>query len=97
MDGVCVTVPVFVQPDSEQACLLGMNVIPHLGIKLVRANGKPLIPTPSTESEVSQVRLIDAVTLPSKKGRFLQAEVVGGLGTGDILFDLDMMCWSLLG
>ena len=47
MDGMCVTVPVFVQPDSEQACLLGMNVIPHLGIKLVRANGKPLIPTPS--------------------------------------------------
>ena len=28
-----VSVPVFIQPDSEQACLLGVNVIPALGLK----------------------------------------------------------------
>ena len=29
-----VIVPMFVQPNSEQACLLGMNVIPLLGIQV---------------------------------------------------------------
>ena len=27
-DGECVCVPVFVQPQSQQCCLLGMNVLP---------------------------------------------------------------------
>ena len=35
----------------------------------------------------AQVQLIDAVTLPSKKGHFLQAEVRGSLGTRDTLFE----------
>ena len=36
-------VSVFVQPNSEQKCLLGMNAIPSLGISVLRANGEPLI------------------------------------------------------
>ena len=31
------------QPDSEQQCLLGMNVLPALGLSIRRANGEPLI------------------------------------------------------
>lgn len=41
-DGRKVTVPTFIQPESEQPCLIGMNVIPFLGITVRRANGKPL-------------------------------------------------------
>ena len=35
VDGKSTTVPVFVQPDSEQECLLGSNVLPALGISIV--------------------------------------------------------------
>ena len=42
-DGECVCVPVFVQPQSEQCCLLGMNVLPALGLDITRANGESLI------------------------------------------------------
>ena len=40
-----VTVPVFVQPDSEQACLLGMNALPFVGIEVRDSNGIQLLPT----------------------------------------------------
>ena len=43
LDGECVCVPVFVQPQSEQCCLLGMNVLPALGLDITRANGESLI------------------------------------------------------
>ena len=45
-DGKTTSVPIFVQPDSEQPCLLGMNVISTLGIKILRSNGKPLMEQP---------------------------------------------------
>ena len=41
-DAKAVTAPVFVQPDSEQPCLLGMNIAPALGLKFLDANGLPL-------------------------------------------------------
>lgn len=31
-DGESTCVPVFIQPQSEQKCLLGMNVLPALGL-----------------------------------------------------------------
>ena len=34
--------PVFVQPDSEQECLLGSNVLSAIGITVTRASGEPL-------------------------------------------------------
>ena len=44
VDDKSTTVPAFVQPDSEQECRLGSNVLPALGISVLRANGQPLIP-----------------------------------------------------
>ena len=38
-DGESTNVIVFVQPDSKQQCLLGMNVWPALGLSIRRANG----------------------------------------------------------
>ena len=39
-DGKKAKVPFLVQPKTDLPCLLGMNVIPKLGIKLLCANGQ---------------------------------------------------------
>ena len=77
VDGRSTTVPVFVQPDSEQECLLGSNVLPALGLSVVRANGQQL--TASVENEVgpSHVNLVQTVTIPGQKGRFVKGQVDG--------------------
>ena len=42
VDGLMVTAPVFIQPSSGVPCLLGTNVLPQLGVRVVRANGQLL-------------------------------------------------------
>ena len=52
-------VSVFVQPNSKQKCLLGMNAIPSLGISVLRANGEPLISASEPSSpKVANVCLV---------------------------------------
>ena len=43
VDGLLANVIAFVQPDSEQQCLLGMNALPALGLTVRRANGENLL------------------------------------------------------
>lgn len=75
-DGESVSVPVFVQPQSEQQCLLGMNVLPALGLAITRANGMPLIvKNQVSDHSISSVRLVQTESIPSLKGRFLEVEV----------------------
>ena len=38
VDGMTVIAPVFVQPSNSIPCLLGTNVLPELGVRIVRAN-----------------------------------------------------------
>ena len=71
-DGRKVTVPTFIQPESEQRCLIGMSVIPFLGITVRRANGKPLH---AVVERNAQVRLVQSTTIPSLKGRVVEAQV----------------------
>ena len=51
LDGYSIYAPVFVQPHSDIQCLLGMNVIPSLRIRVMRTNGEvmtePTAPEPS--------------------------------------------------
>ena len=74
-----VSVPVLVQPNSEQACLLGWNAIPLFGIKLVYSNGKLISPQVcaginpcssdcESEEEAASVNLVRSVAIPSQKG-----------------------------
>ena len=69
-----VQVPVFVQPDSEQACLLGINAIPHLGINVSHSDGKPVVTQESisslTEGGVNEVCLEKGVKLPALLEQF---------------------------
>ena len=54
--------PVFVQPNSEQECLLESNVLSVIGITATRASGEPLtaslIDEPTSESETTHVNLV---------------------------------------
>ena len=83
-DGRSVIVPVFVQPDSSQACLLGNNVLMHLGVKVQRANGDP-VKLVGGEVNQSQVRLVQAVSVPSGKAKFVEAKLDVPLVEGEEL------------
>ena len=63
-DNRCVTVPVFIQPNSEQLCLLGRNAATILGLKFLNPNRKPLhthsIQSSQLESTKVLIRLVQA-------------------------------------
>ena len=52
-DGKSACVPVFIQPDSNQPCLLGMNATPTLGLSFDRANREPITCKANTTQSVS--------------------------------------------
>ena len=86
------SVPVFIQPDSEQDCLLGSNVLPALGISVVRANGHPLIASSKVlgQNETVGVNLVQATTLPGLNGCFAKAKIdMTGLEDACLLFEPD--------
>ena len=62
-------VPVFIQPGSEQNCLLRSNVLPSLGVSVLRTNGQPLMVFLKTPGEcgTAGVNLVQATTLPGLK------------------------------
>ena len=84
-DGMSVVVPVFVQPDSSQGCVLGSNVLMHLGVKVQHASGEPL-KLVGGEVNHSQVRLVQAVSVPSKKAKFVEVRLDVPLVEGEELF-----------
>ena len=92
-DGESACVPVFVQPESSQACLLGMNALPALGFTLLRANGEALVTKAGTDTKIARVRLVQSTTIPSLKGSFVKVEVEDpkGLTPGSsVLFEPTM-------
>ena len=102
-DGKAVTAPVFVQPDSEQPCLLGMNIAPELGLKFLDANGLPLKeyacqPLPIQAPTSAMVYLTQTLTLPGRKGRFLEAQVNPTFEAGtELLFEPNAESLGALG
>ena len=62
LDNRHVIVPVFIQPGSDIPCLLGMNVLPHLGVKILRAHGEALLSPTTVEDAVKEG------SLPSAEG-----------------------------
>ena len=80
----------FVQPESEQDCLLGMNTLPRLGIKVHRANGEPLRQSGERETK-SQAWLVHTVVIPSHKAKFVEAKLEGLLPEGkEFVFEPDV-------
>ena len=73
-DGETTSVTVFVQPDSDQKCLLGMNVLPDLGLSITRANGEPVIVKEDPNPVVAHVSSVQTCSIPSLKGQFLKMQ-----------------------
>ena len=96
-----VRVPVLVQPESEQECLLGMIAIPKLGIQLLRPNGKPVcaeIAQSAVDLKTSSVHLVQTSTIPGRKGRFVDVVADGSFNEGDeVLFEPDTTVLKELG
>ena len=75
LDGCTTYAPVFVQPDSDIQCLLGINVIPSLGIRVKRANGELMIePTAPEPAAEAKVYLIQSTRIQGRKGTVLEAK-----------------------
>ena len=66
----------FVQPDSDIQCLLGVNIIPFVGIRVERANGevivKPTAPEPLAEA---RVYLINSARIQAGGGTVVEAKI----------------------
>ena len=92
--GKTVTIPVFVQPNSSQDCLLGTSACIPSGLRFLDGKGKPLQAYSGlksgtgsvgqeTKSLVSHVSLIQASTIPSRKCKLLSATVSGEHSPGE--------------
>ena len=74
-DGESACIPVFVQLESKQKCLLGMNALPALGFTLLCTSGTPIVIKSKYELGVAHVRLIETVNLPSLKACFAKVQL----------------------
>ena len=98
VDSRSTEVPVFIQPDSEQECLLGSDVLPSLGITVVRANGKPLAASTERESKPAQVNLVQTTTIPGMRGCYVKAQVNRDQFKGsELLFEPEPKTFEPLG
>ena len=87
-DGVSIPVVLFVQPDSSQACLLGMNAAPAVGLRFLDAKGQPLRKAVMDRSGTSTVSLITCKAVPARAQSFVKAEVSSKLIAGScVLFE----------
>lgn len=75
LDGQSATIPVFVQPNSEQECLLGSNVLPSLSIAVIHANGKPLTAAIENNTTPARVNLVQATALPGMKECYAKVQI----------------------
>ena len=87
-DGHQVSTSVFVQPGSEQLCLLGTNVILPLNLKFLKSNRDPLKTEMPKSAKSVKVSLIEATTIPARKGRFIEASLDQELPAGaEVVFE----------
>ena len=83
--GRSVSVPVFVQPQSGQKCLLGMNVCPALGLSFTDGDGKPLREQGTTRS--GKVCLVQSCSIPCRSGKLVKARVEPACEHLEVLFE----------
>jgi hypothetical protein len=86
-DGVSVPVLLFIQPDSCQPCLLGMNTTPALGLKFLSTRGQPLRKAGSGVPGNPCVSLIQSKAVPARATSFVEVVVENKLLEGaQVLF-----------
>ena len=90
-NGHQVNAPVFVQPGSEQLCLLGTNVTLPLKLKFLKLNGEPLVTEMPITYRAVKVSLIETATIPARKGCFIEASLEHEFAAGDeVVFEPKM-------
>ena len=72
-DGKSLDVPVFVQPECNQKCLLGMNICPALGLTFKDSKGQPLREHGAQKD--CKVYLLQSCLIPQRAGKFVKARV----------------------
>ena len=90
VDGKSVRVPVFVQPHSDQKCLLGMNACPALGVSFTDGKGAPLkehTHTPQGSETAGKMYLVQTYSIPRMAGKFVEARVEPGLRERETIFE----------
>ena len=89
-DGVSVPVLLFIQPDSSQPCLLGMNATPALGLKFLSARGQPLRKAGSGVPGNPCISLIQGKAVPATATSFVEVVVENKLLEGtQVVFEPD--------
>ena len=68
-DGHTVNASVFVQPGSEQLCLLGANVTLPFKLKFFKANGNPINTEMPNFVKTVTVSPIETEIIPARKGK----------------------------
>ena len=74
-DGQSACVPMIVQPNSEQAYLLGTNATSLLGLRFLRANNKPLRAGTEPKQSLTHVRLVRTISVLSQASKIVKAEI----------------------
>ena len=95
-------VPVFVQPDSEQACLLGINAtcMSALGFKVLSGNESVVMPNvcPTSAPVLAMVSLVHSVAVPSYYSCIVRTKLSSPISTSDnLLFEPEPEALVLLG
>ena len=73
LDGHKISTPVFVQPDSEIPLLLGMNVLPRLGLLFLHADGRPLEVKPPQDR--TKVCVVNSTYIAGRRMTIVKAEL----------------------
>lgn len=100
VDGKSVRVPVFVQPDSEQACLSGINAMSALGFKVLSGNESVVMPNvcPTSAPVLAMVSLVHSVAVPSYYSCIVRTKLSSPISTSDnLLFEPEPEALVLLG
>ena len=96
--GVVVHTIFFVQPDSTQDCLIGMNAAPALGLSFLDKQGMPLRTTSPDNCNSATVNLVHTKAIPARSHSFVEAEVSAEFVEGAcVVFEPDSHCLQRYG
>ena len=88
----------FVQPDSTQDCLIGMNAAPALGLSFLIGIGTRLRTTTSDNCNSVTVNLVHTKAIPARSHSFVEAEVSAEFVDGAcVVLEPDLHCLQSYG
>ena len=97
-DGISTLTVFFVQPDSSQDFLVGMNLAPALGLSSLDGKGAPLRTVGPGPDASALVSLVQTKAIPARSRSFIEASIEAHLAEGAcVLFEPDSRSFGMLG